>query len=334
MFITQDRCFNLKDSHMARSESEAKFDNLMIKNKDTFLKNRGAKSPFLQIDAPYGAYYARIVSAPRNVIEVDRKDPTTGKSTGFKDPIMRVQLQVSIVCSAENNIAQTELEQYSGSSGFIDYRLPIGDDDAIKRFYGDLEQIGINTKNLQLTESDITDSENQFTLAQVCELLEQEKPFCRISIIEGKSVAGSKFINYRGTVNKEDVEQLLGRTLDDSEENVQTDLSEKYIEVPSTEAPFEGTESQPDLKPVDIDGVTYWHDAATDTYYDNAGQEVILTEPEPEPLPAPKVAPAVRRPPTPAPAPKAAPVPAPVSRSSIAKPGAKPAPSKLGAKRP
>ena len=306
---------------MARSKSEAEFDSLMVQNKDTFLKNRGATSPFVTIDAPPGNYYARIIKAPRDVIEVERKT-SDGKGTGIKDKVPRARFQVTLVCANDPQCPAEELEAYAGRSGFIDYRLPKNDNEAMARYYGDLAQIGIDTHNLVLAEADIVHPDRQFTLAQVCELIEEEKPFCRLAITEGK--LGGKYLNYRGPVEQADLEGILGHALDNfsgdvEEEEAQEGEEEQYQEVPDVEEETKGQEEE-GTEDDDVQWVeeyTAWHRLSDDTWYNKDG-EAIESPVKPK---TPSKPPIAKKPVPSKPAPKPA---SSTKKSPPGKPGARP----------
>lgn len=273
---------------MAMSKGRAEFEALAQQNRDTFLKNRGSKSPFQNIDADLGVYYARIMRMPLGVVNMDKKG-ADGKSTGFKEKTMQAKFQMSVICSADPQTPPAQLERWKGSAGFVQYNLPVGDDEKTQRFYGDLEQIGIDTNGIVMTEADIEDPNNQYTLGQISDYLEQEKPCCLIAIVAGKD-AGSKFINYRGHAKQEDIEQLIGHPLDSSYETV---LDEDGVEAGAAEtayaevgqAPFDATaeegqgeaggeESQEVAEPEWERVGELWHDKTNDKWFKDDGTEV------------------------------------------------------------
>jgi hypothetical protein len=278
---------------MARTDSESEFDALTVRDKDTFLKNRGSKSPYATIDAPAGTYWFRFGKTYREVVKQDEKN-SEGKSTGRKVPVRRIRMQATIVADAGSQVSPGDLERWAGSSGFFQYQLPVGDEDAIKRLYGDLETIGIDTRCLVLSESDITDPDSQFTLAQALELIEQERPFGKLAITEGSN--GGKYLNYRGRADKGDIENLIGHPIDSDETTPQEEVQstdEVVEEAPFTEeATEEAVEGESDL--VYDEAKQLWYHADTDTYYDDNGVEVPQEAPKPVPVvkAPPKIGPA------------------------------------------
>lgn len=315
---------------MAVSKGRAEFEALAQQNRDTFLKNRGSKSPYRNIDAPLGVYYARIVKHPLGVANVEKKN-AQGEKTGFKEKCMVTKLQVSIICSADPTTPPAELEHFKGSAGFIQWYLPKGDDEAMQRYYDVLDQIGIDTNGIVLSESEIQDPENQYTIGQVADYIESIKPCCMIAIVAGKD-AGSKFINYKGHVEQSDIEQLLGRPLDDNftvlDDEGAVESQAGYAEV--EQAPFEAEAPAEEAAADDGSndewediGNGNWYNKTQNKWFDSNGTEIANPNP-------PKAAPPKVGPPKTAPKagpPKAAPTSAPVlkkpSLGGIKKPGSR-----------
>lgn len=203
---------------MARSDGEAAFDNFVTQNQQAFMKHRGATSPYKQINADPGLYYAQIIDAERDTQEVETKDANGGK-TGLKVLYGRVRYRVSLVASADPKMPHELLERFAGEQGFITYLIPpVNNDDAIQRLYSDLAEMGINTQYLVLRQADIQDPSTQFTLAQVLDLLQEQKPCCTVAISQ-KSATDPKYINYRKAVPEEDIVALLGHPIG---QNIQT----------------------------------------------------------------------------------------------------------------
>lgn len=314
---------------MAMSKGRADFDRLAQQNRQSLMKNRGAKSPFANIDADPGLYYARIMKNPLGVIEVEKKD-SSGTKTGFKEPCMQAKLQVSIVCSADPSIPPSALERFKGSSGFIRYNLPLNDDEATARYYGDLALIGIDTNGICIDESEITDPENQYTLGQISDYLEQTKPFCQIAVVLAKDGSGVKFINYRGSAEQGDIENLLGHPIDDAAlQVIEEDSEVAYNQV--AEAPFDATVidvgaaiAEDEWEQVGVN----WHNKTQDTWHDESGVQIEdPTIPTPAPKKGPpfgaKVVPTVSPRPTPGVRPAAAPKPSLGAARPGLRPGAK-----------
>lgn len=266
---------------MAVSKGLAAFEKLAQQNRDTIMKNRGAKSPYRDIDAPVGAYYARIIKNPLDTANVDQKDKD-GKKTGFKKETMRARLQVSIVCSADPQCTPAELEKHKGSAGFIQFYLPDGDNEAWQRYYDTLDLIGVDTNGIVLTQDEIQDADNQYTLAQVSEFIEEQKPFCLIAITSPGG-GTNKFINYKSSAEQGDIEQLIGHEIDSSaetvlEEEAAAEEPAAYAQVPDTTAPFEGSSDVPaDEEPAEDEWEQVgelWHNKTKDTWHDETGEEV------------------------------------------------------------
>lgn len=301
---------------MAVSKGRAEFEALAQKNRDTFLRNRGSKSPYRNIDAPVGTYYARIVKHPLGVANVEKKNDK-GEKTGFKEKQMVAKLQVSIICSADPTTPPGELEKYKGSAGFIQWYL--SGDEAMQRYYDVLDQIGIDTNGIVMTEGEIEDPENQYTLGQVADYIEEQKPCCLIAIVGGKN-PGDKFINYKGHVEQTDIEQLIGRPLDENftvlDEDggvVQQDGYEEVGQVPfetetaSGSGGDEGGGSGEEIAAASEDDGSndeweevaghegIWFNKTRNKFFNSAGEEVENPNPPPKPAPPkagpPKMAP-------------------------------------------
>lgn len=251
---------------MAKSQDTAAFESLVNqKNKDMFLKNRGAKNQFKEFEGPDGKYYGRITLMKLGKFDLEQYQD--GKKTGFKETVPTCTLNAVTVCSDDNTIPPSELEKWKGEPANIMYML--NTDEAWQRFYSDIYTMtGFDTNKLVLLTQDIKE-DGQATLADVCDAVTADKPYCRF-VVTTSTKNQKKYANYRGSVSKEDLEQLLGHSLDG-------DAVETFDQVP--EAPFdegttEGTtETGGEEEPVWSDEHSLWHMVSTDMWYDENGEE-------------------------------------------------------------
>lgn len=259
---------------MAKSQDTAAFESLVNqKNKDMFLKNRGAKNQFKEFEGPDGKYYGRITLMKLGSFEMEKYDQE-GKKTGFKEKVPTCTLQTVTVCSDDNTIAPSELEKWKGEPANIMYML--NTDEAWQRFYSDIYTMtGFDTNKLVLLAQDIKE-DGQATLSDVCDAVTEDKPYCRFAVSTSKTNQ-RKYANYRGSVSKEDLEQLLGHSLDG-------DDVETFDQVP--EAPFEGDTEETaggEEGPVWSDEHSLWHMVSTDMWYDENGEETANPNVKKEP---------------------------------------------------
>lgn len=258
------------DDTMARSDGEAAFDNFVTQNQQAFQRNRGATSPFKQIEAPPGLYYAQIIDATRDVESMETKD-AQGNKTGYKVPYGRIRYRIALIADADPKCMPAQREMYAGAQGFITYMIPPeNNDDAIQRIYSDLAEMGINTNLLVLRQQDIQDASSQFTLGQVIDLIQSEKPYCTVAISQ-KDASAPKYINYRKAVREEDLVQLLGHPVGS---NVQVSEPEPvhHQQLVAVAAPDPG-------QPVWDQANNRWFDPATNAYYDVNGQFIAEAAP-------------------------------------------------------
>lgn len=306
---------------MARSESESEFDLFVQQNQQNLMAARGATSPFRPTNLELGEYYAVIDKATRSMMNAKTYTPD-GKETGQTHKAGRVQLKLIVICSADPRLPIEHRRQFAGSQEYINHTLDT--QDQWDRCCSDLEAIGVRTTNFVSSESLIQNPQIQLTMAQGLDLITRSKPLCKIAVTESK---GNKYVNYRSSVTKEDVERLLGTSLDvnqflvASQEPVAPSIpSQSYPGAPvypepvpvsspltgapiypspvaavpvypAVGAPFAGQSQNLEYQP---DGT--WFDKASKHFYDQQGNYVPITPTLPAPpstpiQPAPWTAP-------------------------------------------
>lgn len=198
---------------MARSESESEFDRMMVQNQQMLLASGGQTSPYRPISAEVGPYYGRIISGQRDVVNQKVKTPT-GEDTGQTQKAQRVQLRFVIVCSSDPKCPPEHREQFSGAGGFFQYTLTPNDQEAWNRLSGDLETIGIRTRNLVPSEQHIRQPGVQLTMEQALQIITNARPFCQLEVTPGKT--GGKFTNFRDSASQADVERMMGHAVNEA----------------------------------------------------------------------------------------------------------------------
>jgi hypothetical protein len=260
---------------MAKSQGTAAFESLVNqRNKDMMLKHRGTKNQFQEFGGPDGKYFGRIHQMVLDTFEMEQYD-SNGNKTGKKVNTPRVQFRGTTICADDLTIPVAEAERFKGEPLNIMYLL--GSDDDYKRFYGDLETIGVDTKLMVLLEQDKTDA-NQYTWAEVAESLTETKPFCSFVVSTSKK-SQRKNCYYRGNLVQQDIEDRLGHPLDEVvTEYVETE-SQEGLTVPFDSGSGEGTEEQvggEEEAPVWDEEKKLWHMLSTDLWYNEEGVQVEL----------------------------------------------------------
>ena len=261
---------------MAKSTSQAEFDQLLAQDPQTFLASRGAKSQFSELELDPGDYFAQLVETDRGVFDMEAKD-ADGKGTGVKVRTRRVQIKTVIIADANPRCLPGDLERWAGQTPSITFLLPTGDKEASDRMMAVLGQIGIPTEQFVTTERDIKDPNTQLTLAQGLQMIDEEKPFAKLAVSLSK---GRKYLNFRSLVKQEEIEALLGHPI---ESNI----------VAGEQAPFEEAPADDQPPMTWSDEHSLWNIDGTDEWIDEHGN----------PVDSPIVKSAPRRPPTRATAP-------------------------------
>lgn len=273
---------------MARTQSQAEFDALMVKNKKTFNANLGKKNPYAQLDVDVGPYLGRIIGADRELANQKVYD-ATGRATGQTEKIPRVKFQAMLMASNDPKCTPTPEARGAcyGACAFINYNLPPNDDEAMTRLIGTLEDMGVNTNLMILSEADRT-SPDQSLLSEVLDLINAEKPFAAFEVTKGSQNDSSRFVNFRGRCTQAAVEGLLERSLDD----IVDETSNEYA--PVEEAPPFDNSTETETSSQTTEEVEEWIEhpsglwlhTPTGKYFDDQGNE--QADPNP-PAPTPPV---------------------------------------------
>lgn len=272
---------------MAKSQDTAAFESLVNqKNKDMFHKARGAKNQFKEFDGPDGKYYGRINHMKLDTFEMEKYD-SEGKKTGIKEKVPRCTINVVTVCIDDNTVAPSELEKWKGEPANIMYLLQKQED--WERFFADIYTMtGVDTNKMKLLAQDVK-ADDEFTIADVMDAVNEGKPFCRFSITTSQKNQ-RKYANYRGAVVKEDLEAILQHSLDGDDvesETYQQTESQEGMEVPfdaenqEGQAPAEEGGDDPNLEWDEEKQM--WHKLDDDTWYDADGNPAEVEKPKPVP---------------------------------------------------
>lgn len=250
-------------------------------------KARTQKNPFRgNCEAPPGNYYARVTGGRLSL-------------TQNKDPMASIYL--TILCDEDGD--QSQAGEQPRVIHVFKSSAKQTVEDKFARFCYDLQDLGYDTSELELEE-----------IEEALKMLAADKPFTKISISEGDN---GGFTNFRGLVSEEDIAELTGGSIPDTEEG-----EEQKEETEEEEQEEEAEEEAEEAEEAEEEGYESEYEEVEEEAEEETEEEEEAEEEEaPPPKPAKKKV-AKKAAPPPVPAKKA------VKKAAPA-PAAKPAAKKV-----